>query len=362
MKLENQHIIIVSNEPWGDVWFSKHNYAHELSKKNTVIFINPTCKWKFSNLYTKIRIESISSNLSVLHYQNILPSINFTLFRFNDYLITVRIRQKLKKLGFSNSIFWSFDPYRIVKPRRLSISKTILHIVDLFDYTHWGEQSLIDQSDYCIFVSNEIAKEYALDAKKRFVIPHAISSEEFTPKRKPEDIPNTPFGLYVGNIDHRIDFEHLEKIIIAFPNVPFVFIGKVNYVENPIFKRIFIEKCYQNTYFLGVKKFKELKNYIHEAIFCFAFMDKRKGNDIAHHKIFQYLAMGKPIFSSNFSDYNSIQELLYMENDTEKSKKLLNHFLVKDENNNLQTERINYASQHTFDEALKKIEYFINEE
>ena len=362
MKLENQHIIIVSNEPWGDVWYSKHNYANELSKKNTVIFINPTNKWKFSNLFSKIRIESVSPSLSVLHYHNILPSINFTLFRFNDYLITIRIKKKLKKLGFSNSIFWSFDPYRIVKPNRLTNSKKIFHIVDLYGYTHWGEQILIDQSDYCIFVSKEIIKNYAQNAKRKLLIPHAISSEEFTSNKKPEDIPNLTFGLYVGNIDHRIDFEHLEKILATFPNIPFVFIGKVNHVENPIFKRIFIEKNYQNTLFLGIKHFKELKHYIHEAGFCFAFMEKRKGNDIAHHKIFQYLAMGKPVFSSNFSDYNSVQELLYMENDAEKSKELLNYFLENGENDNLQNKRIDYAYQHTFDEALKKIENFINED
>ena len=34
MKLENQTILVTSNEPWGDLWYSKQNYAYELSKKN----------------------------------------------------------------------------------------------------------------------------------------------------------------------------------------------------------------------------------------------------------------------------------------------------------------------------------------
>ena len=39
MKLENQVIFLVSPEPWGSHFLSKHHYAMHLQKKNQVIFI-----------------------------------------------------------------------------------------------------------------------------------------------------------------------------------------------------------------------------------------------------------------------------------------------------------------------------------
>lgn len=41
MELKGKRIVTASNEGWGDVWFSKHNYAYELSKHNEVLFVDP---------------------------------------------------------------------------------------------------------------------------------------------------------------------------------------------------------------------------------------------------------------------------------------------------------------------------------
>lgn len=90
MKLESQTILIVSNEPWGDVWYSKHNWAYELSKKNQVFFINPPTNWKLSNLWgLKINISSYTESLQILKYQNILPYTRFSiLYKLNNFLVS----------------------------------------------------------------------------------------------------------------------------------------------------------------------------------------------------------------------------------------------------------------------------------
>ena len=49
--IKGKNIIIVSNEPWGDIWYSKHHYAYELNKTNQVLFIDPPRKWSFWNLF-----------------------------------------------------------------------------------------------------------------------------------------------------------------------------------------------------------------------------------------------------------------------------------------------------------------------
>src|SRR5215216_5648547 len=92
MKLVNQNILIISNEPWGNIWYSKHNYANELSKKNKVFFLNPPMPFKFSNfLNFKIKEEKVSDTLTILQYSNLLPVSFAGLWKLNDKLILKRL-------------------------------------------------------------------------------------------------------------------------------------------------------------------------------------------------------------------------------------------------------------------------------
>ena len=69
--IKNKNIFIVSNETWGETWYSKHNYAWELSQNNKVYFINPPVPFSFSNIFKKNIVETkIKDSLSILTYKN----------------------------------------------------------------------------------------------------------------------------------------------------------------------------------------------------------------------------------------------------------------------------------------------------
>src|SRR3972149_3808019 len=154
MKLETQHILIVSNEPWGDVWYSKHNWAFELSKKNNVFFINPPSNWKLSNLWNfKIKIEDYTEKLQILNYQNVLPYTRFNLMhQFNNFIVSKKIKKWLLKHLHRDYIFWTFDPYRFSNPKLFSPLFSIYFIADKYDLKR--EISLIRNTDYFITVSS----------------------------------------------------------------------------------------------------------------------------------------------------------------------------------------------------------------
>ncbi|MBN8696785.1 MAG: hypothetical protein J0L87_09655 [Bacteroidetes bacterium] len=359
----NKNIIIISNEPWGDVWYSKHNYAYELSKKNKVIFLNPPKKWKLGNLFKKIEISAISDNLFQLTYTNILPSVNTIFFKLNNLLVSLKLKRFFKENNFADYICWTFDPYRLYSPQKLGASKSLFHIVDNYQFNHRGEKETCNNSDYFVCVSENIAKNYKSFNKRMLVIPHALSSDEFISTQRPTEIPEKQYALYIGNIDKRLDYDQIERIIIAFPTIEFVFIGKLHFAPNNIAAdAIFNKKKYSNVKYLGIKNFKELKNYIKHAKFCFAWMDEKfHGNRIAHHKIFQYLAFGKPVFCSVFSDYIPIKSYLYMEDDTDNMIQIIDNYMKNGEDPHLVDQRINMAKEHTFEKALAKIDLFINE-
>ena len=69
--LKNSNILITSNEPWGDIWYTKHNYAYELSKTNKVFFLNPPKGWRQNSLKNiKIRSEKINGQIFNVGFKN----------------------------------------------------------------------------------------------------------------------------------------------------------------------------------------------------------------------------------------------------------------------------------------------------
>jgi len=82
----------------GDIWYSKQNYAYELSKKNKVYFINPPLSWSPINLiYNPIRLSSYNENLKIISYQNFLPIINNLFNKLNNLLVSTYLKDFSKK-------------------------------------------------------------------------------------------------------------------------------------------------------------------------------------------------------------------------------------------------------------------------
>jgi len=355
MQLKNKTILIISNEPWGDIWYSKHNWANELSKNNLVYFIDPPKKWKFVDFFkTKINIENYSDSLKILRYNNKLPFTRFDfLFKINERCITRKINKNVKSIN--KIIFWSFDPYRFSRPALLKSYRSIYFRVD--EYIVKREATLIKNVDEVILTSKELLKNIT-PSKKPLIITHGISEEEF---EFTSDIKyKKGYFLYVGNIDYRLDIDLIEKILIEFPNEIFIFIGKLNNINNKKFQEIFYENKYNNIIIHGVEHFKNLKNYIYKSKGCLAPMDLNiHGNSIHHHKTLQYLAMGKPIISPIFNDEINKEHIIVSYKNNDEAIQRIREIDLYNSNEQCRY-RINYAKQFLYSNLIKKIEKFIN--
>ncbi len=362
--IKNKNIVLVSNEPWGDIWYSKHNYANELSKHNKVVFVNPVIRWHFIDFFKfKPFLTTIHNGLTVLSYTNILPIRNKFLYKLNNKLVSRLLNKFLIKNFGSVDIFWSFDPYRLSNPPSFHPKKTLFHSVDKYNFVPYGEKELAIKSDFIIGVSDLISDIYQSYNKNVFTIPHGISEEEFKPnEEKVKSIAYNNYFLYVGNIDHRLDYALIKKLIIKFHQEQFLFIGKIKEALPSHEKELFNSKKHSNVIHIDALPFKELKNYIYKARICLAPMDQKfNGNAIAHHKIYQYLAMGKPILGNEFSDYVNFNSLLYMSNDADKIIAMAEDILKKGEDGSLKNKRIALSEKNKFEILLNQIYEKINE-
>ena len=360
MQLRDKTILIISNEPWGLVWLSKHNYAYELSRNNRVIFVDPPKPWSLINLLRPtVSLTAISPTLSILRYGNRLPVLNKLLYHLNERWVATGIHRFLRRNGIVVEMFITFDPTRLSVPQRFKPDTALFLSVDNYTFTFYGERDLCRNVDAIITVSEQLTARYKDFHKPTLTIGHSISTEEFhgePPSRMPQG-----YGLYVGAIDHRVDHKRVEAMLVRFPNVPFVFIGQLSIPEKSPARSIYLPGRYPNMHFLGVKPFKELKSYIAGSRFCLAPRDVRSlSNTISQHKTFQYLALGKPLFSTVFTEYLPIGQLMYMENDAEKSLDQLEHFLSEGEPAHLAQERIDYARTMTYERTFERIEGFLN--
>lgn len=354
LKLENQTIIIISNEPWGDMWYSKHNWANELSKKNNVFFINPPEKWRPTNLLSSnITITDYTESLSIIDYNNRLPFTRSELiYQVNEFFISKSILKKIKK---EKIIFWSFDPYRFSSPQLFKPLRSIFFRVDIF-FLKPREQRLIKNVDGVIVTAKQLLE--GVNAKKELVVSHGIAEAEFTCEANIEY--DEGFILYVGGIDYRMDIKLLEKMLLAFPNEKFLFIGKVHNLDNELFQQLFFQNKYPNLIVHGVEHFKKLKNYVAKAKACLAPMDLTvPGNAVHHHKSLQYLAMGKPIISPIFNDEINNDEHILGYKTPEEAIEILKNINTT-ETTKLQENRIKFAKQFLYSNLIKKVEAFIN--
>lgn len=356
MQLKDRNIIIVSNEPWGDVWYSKHNYANELSKHNRVLFVDPVGKWHPKNLTgPQVSIGRISDRLSVLRYTNILPALGDLSFRVNNALISRAIRNYLRTQGFNADLFLSFDPARLYDPALLGAPRSLFIAVDRYFMSLRGERFLYPLVDGVITLSESFNGTYAPFAKPILTIGHGISSDEFD--AEPLEGGYRGHGLYVGTLDHRLDLALLRRMVEEHPSIPFVFIGRYALEGSQEGEHLFREERYPNVHLLGTVPFKQLARHIAGARFCLAPMDVSiPGNAVSHHKVFQYLALGKPTFSTVFTEYASIAHLVYMDNDVDTALARLATFLNHGEDPGLSAARIAFARTKSYEAIFERIE------
>jgi hypothetical protein len=189
------------------------------------------------------------------------------------------------------------------------------------------------------------------------LIPHGISSEEFLLDPSEQELHKLPyerFGLYIGVIDHRMDFNAFENVIKSFPNTPFVFIGPVRDQPGDAFKRIFVGNTYSNVHALGSKHFKTLKYYVNQAMFCLSLMDMNfHMNTVHHHKTLVYLNQGKPVFSYIFEEYKSNADIMYLSNNAQELISNIKDLLDNGEPPQLAKKRLDYAKQYIFENVLQ---------
>lgn len=295
-------IFIISNEPWGDVWFSKQHYAHELNKLGyKVYFVNPATKWQFGNIFRKrVEQESTPEGLTILTYKNqfpqfILPRL-FT--RLNDRLNSKKL-DRVASLQNERTIIWNFDPYRFLQRGKLKGHKRIYHAVDPY-YFLWQDRIQASGADLIISTNPAYHAHYqtSFPDTHSICIPHGISEDEFEVDNARvaqirEECGN--FVVLIGSITKDLNTDLLLETAEADCRI--VIVG-AEHISTDSWAQV---KQHKNVHYLGVAHAKQVKHYIaasKSGLIGYHFKPEVDKNSRTPLKAIHYLAQRKPVITS----------------------------------------------------------------
>lgn len=375
-QLTERDVVIVSPQPWSDIWVSKHWIASRLARRNRVLFVEPPFWFRGSlsrpgSLIRNSRAflgrtRKISDNLQVFK-PVIWP------FRVGPSLAD-QLRATVKRLGFQNEIVINFTT-NCELVSKIDASVRAYYAVDPFPDD--AERKICERSDLLIGVSDQYRKKfesYGLE-KPISVIPHGydltfanevqrtnLIAEEMRSFKRPV------FG-FVGSVhDTYVDTNRLCYLANRFPDASFVLIGP--YRNNPLGPDLSRQNLnrlrgHSNISLLGPRPFASLLSYVNAFDVCLVLMDTKNGQEKSNtrnrtlFKWLLYISLGKPVVSPRLNDATDYHSIAYFADTDEDFAMCLQEALREVPGDPRIAERLAYASRFDFEIVLDRLSKLI---
>lgn len=249
---------------------------------------------------------------------------NRKLRTINDKIIIFWARRLVKKHSILEPTLLFYNPRFSCIAGKLQENLICYEVID--DQTEFTSspswlneeiQFLIAKSDVITTSSENLYKKILKQRKNVFLIGNGVDVEHFKKSLNDIDLPNdlkkikAPILGYIGAIGEWFDFELVEEILRKYPNYSIILIGWVfrnsqKQIQN-------LERKYHNFHFLGRKNYEKLPNYIRFFDICMIpFRIYSLTKSVNPTKLYEYLATGKPIISTNLPEIEKFQDIVYV--------------------------------------------------
>ncbi len=289
---------------------------------------------------------------------------------FNDNRLAQSINRALKEIGYEECVFFnSFNPLYLSEPigkikfqSFIYQSRDNIRGLEPYLRKHGAEAEInaIRQADLSIATSRQLQKELSqLSGKEVAFVPNAADFDIFKTAFDgqlplPEEFINIPGPRigYTGNICHRLDYDLIRTICMAHPEKNLVLVGPRNHWASTDINLDAIE----NLHFIGPKNIEQLPSYLaHFDVLILPFLCNEVTKSIYPLKINEYLASGKPVVATPFSeDIKGFAQVIAIADFPKEFVKAIEEGILHD-NNAKQIERHEIASINTWDQRVQLI-------
>lgn len=310
--------------------------AKEFAKTNRVFFIGHPYTWKdvFAGKRKKCpKVYSPINNLTVIDPPVTLP-VNFLpegyfyrmLFGINQKLLEKALRSVLKNFNVQSYLFINFfDPFYLgTIPSDIRPVKYVYQCMDDMSQVAYTrrhgvalENKIIAAADLVLCTSKQLARIKSTYSANVYVHPNAADFDLFNSAargrlEKPVDLEFSGKKIigFTGSVEYRTDFVLLKKIAAAHSDKIIFLLGPVSgdeHIRNGL-------QNIDNIIFDGPRDIVQLPAYLQHFDCCIIpYKINTLTASIYPLKINEYLAAGKPVVTTAFSeDILSFSEVIYV--------------------------------------------------
>jgi glycosyltransferase involved in cell wall biosynthesis len=393
-------IIFISMSSWdNEISSAALSLAKEFSKSHRVFYFdNPftikdfTVDFKHSKIKSRLK-RFFSTEHRYQHLPHLGPSfyavtpsltlpINFLppgslysfFLRINRHIVKRNLDSLLKRYQVRQYIFFnSFNPfYHGIVPSNSPVRLMVYQSRDDISQVNYGAKHGVTLEVEAIKASNiSFATSLKLVRKLKGIshcnvhyLPNAVELESFPCQveqvSKPEDLAEIGQDIvgYIGNLDQRIDYELLYQTILDHQDKTFVIIGPRN--DSSYHNYSFDDLS--NVVFIGPKPHNQLFRYLrYFSCTIIPFVKNTLTASIYPLKINEYLAMGKPVVTTDFSDdVLTFSSVCYLAKNGLSFSQLIDEGISQKHEDTLIQKRISFAHKNTWKDRVSSFWQIVN--
>lgn len=383
-KLKN--ILYISLIDWFWIKQRPQHISEFLSRNNKITYVSIR-SWR-NNTNVNIAHSKNDYNINKSNF-NVNPNMNIIRKRLipkensckyikniNDKIMSNILKRLDKENNYDVIIITHPKQYDII-PKNFFNSK--LFIYDCMDnYKCWpnfnknklinNEKKIVESSKYVITTSqdlyNEIIKCNPHLISKIHVVNNGVDIETFDINKinKVDDVDifkqnNKKKVGYIGTISIWMDLDLIKNVALKNSNIDFYIIG-------PVEKGTNLEKYsdIENIIFTGSQPYYSIPNILNDLDVCIMpFKKTDLVKSVNPVKIYEYLAMGKPVIALRYDETEKFGDLIYTYETQKEFENCLNKILHQQEEKSVMDKRKRFAKQNSWKCRTNQIEKFINE-
>lgn len=385
-QLNGQNIICIATSDWDYPYGSRQQIMKRLSKHNRILFVESQISIlhgiKYLSLFLKkLRnsfrgvwiLREINENLCVFSPPPIFfPFDNYSIFIniINQRILLFLLKGALKRINLKPSIFWIFHPRHNKLIGVLSERISIYHCIDEYSAEKNSEtrrrvlakleEETLKKVDIVFACSENIYKAKNNLHGNTYLLRPGIDMEGFKKALKGnrvhsdiEKIKSPKIG-FAGTVNRRLDINLIHEIALQRPEWSFVLIGinQLNCKANRLLKKL------NNIHLLGFKSLVELPCYLMAMDICIIpYIINEFTKAIFPLKLFEYLAVGKPIISTPLPDLEFFSNVVTIGKNSSEFIICIEELLASE--NNKYADRLNIAESNTWEIRVKEASHII---
>ncbi len=371
-------LVIYPPVEWEGLFQRPHHLATRLSRYFYRLFYvqpaglrNPCISdiKRLSRLFVKRQKDGVTKNQAdsglKIKFLPFLPIHGVSLFEsLNAHLID-RFLKGIKECYQLPVIFLACAPAPFLKRTRLFKGNDIPFVFDWMDdyrlFYHLPKAVSATQNQFArradlVLVSSKVLGKMAAreGARRIFFVPNGVETAHWG--ASPQGVPpwngqgNRPVVGYFGTISHWMDIEVIVDIATKRPKWQFVFIGPR--ADKGRFDRVVaLENCF---YIPQIDYHKLPATASHFDICWMPFLTNDETKAINPVKVYEYLALGKPVVCSSFPDLIDLSDVVHLVDDRKEWGAFLEQAFLEADDKSLEAKRRQIAKRYDWDRISKE--------